>query len=142
MIRLFLIEDYDQVCRLWKRTPGVGLRSMDDSREGLEQFLKRNPTTNFVAAEDGDIVGVVLGGHDGRRGYLYHVCVAEAYRRRSLGKQLIEKLVQAMRAENITKLGLVCFKENEAGNCFWNELGWEQRSDLNYYSVSINDNNK
>jgi ribosomal protein S18 acetylase RimI-like enzyme len=142
MIRLFQIEDYDEVYRLWKRTPGIGLWSIDDSREGLERFLMRNPTTNFVAEEDGHIVGVMLGGHDGRRGYIYHACVEEAYRRRSLGRQLMEKLIQAMKAENITKLGLVCFKENEKGNRFWSKLGWEQRCDINYYTAGINDDNK
>lgn len=142
MIRHFQIEDYDEVYRLWKRTPGIGLRSIDDSREGLERFLRRNPTTNFIAEEDGCIVGVVFGGHDGRRGYIYHVCIDEAYRLRSLGRQLMEKMLQAMAAENITKLGLVCFKENEKGNRFWSQLGWERRDDLNYYTVSINDSNK
>ncbi len=141
MIRLFTILDYDEVFRLWKRTPGVGLRSIDDSRVGIERFLKRNPTTNFVAVEDGLIVGVVLGGHDGRRGYIYHACVDEAYRRRSLGREMMARMTEAMREEGITKLGLICFTNNSKGNEFWHSLGWEHRSDLNYYTISIEENN-
>lgn len=141
MIRLFTIDDYDQVYQLWKRTPGVGLRSMDDSMEGIKRFLLRNPNTNFVIDVDGHIVGTALGGHDGRRGYLYHLCVDEAYRRHSLGRKLIERMTEAMRKEGISKLGLVCFANNQAGNEFWHLLGWERRSDLNYYSISIDENN-
>lgn len=141
MIRLFTINDYDEVYQLWKKTPGVGLRTLDDSREGIEQFLKRNPNTNFVAEEDSHIIGVVLGGHDGRRGYIYHTCVDEAYRRRCVGKELMEQITKAMREERITKLGLVCFAENNPGNEFWKGLGYELRADLNYYTISINEQN-
>ena len=141
MIRLFTIKDYDEVYQLWLRIPGVGLRSMDDSQEGIDRFLKRNPNTNFVVEEDGHIIGAALGGHDGRRGYIYHTCVDEAYQRHSLGRELMERMTEAMRDEGITKLGLVCFSSNDRGNGFWRGLGWEQRSDLNYYTISINDNN-
>lgn len=142
MIRAFTMKDYDEVYELWQKTPGVGLRSLDDSRDGIEQLIRRNPTTNFVAVEDEHIVGIALSGHDGRRGYLYHTCVKEMYRRRSLGRQLIEQVVVAMKAERITKLALVCFTENDRGNQFWGTLGWQIRNDLNYYTISINDNNE
>ncbi|MDF2909014.1 MAG: N-acetylglutamate synthase [Herbinix sp.] len=141
MIRPLTIDDYDEVYQLWKGTPGVGLRSMDDSKDGIRRFLGRNPYTNFVAEEDGHIIGVVLGGHDGRRGYIYHTCVDENYRRRSIGRELIERIIIAMKEERITKIGLVCFAENNKGNEFWSGLGWEQRSDLNYFTISIDENN-
>lgn len=142
MIREFTMNDYDAVYRLWKLTPGVGLRNMDDSREGIERFLRRNPTTNFVAEEAGQIIGAAFSGHDGRRGYLYHVCVEEGRRRRRTGKQLIDQIVEAMKAESITRLALVCFSDNEAGNSFWNGLGWTYRSNLNYYTISIIEDNE
>jgi ribosomal protein S18 acetylase RimI-like enzyme len=141
MIRPLTIDDYDKVYELWKGTPGVGLRTIDDSKEGILRFLKRNPSTNFVAEEDGHIIGVVLGGHDGRRGYIYHTCIDESYRRHSIGRELSERLIKAMKEEGITKLGLVCFAENSQGNNFWSGLGWEMRSDLNYYTISIDENN-
>ncbi|MDF2943929.1 MAG: N-acetylglutamate synthase [Herbinix sp.] len=140
MIRLFTMNDYDEVYQLWKSTPGVGLRSLDDSREGIAQFIRRNPTTNFVAIEDDCVVGVTLSGHDGRRGFLYHTCVENSYRQRSLGKQLVQHVIEAMKAEKITKLALVCFTENNPGNHFWNTLGWQMRTDLNYYTISIDGN--
>ena len=142
MIRHFTIKDYDEVYALWNRTPGVGLRSLDDSREGIERFILKNPNTNFVAVESGKLIGVTLSGHDGRRGYIYHTCVEEESRRRSIGRQLINEVIRAMKEEGITKLSLVCFAENEKGNNFWNSLGWSQRKDLNYYNVSINNDNK
>lgn len=141
MIRPLTIDDYDEVYQLWKGTPGVGLRSMDDSKDGIRRFLGRNPYTNFVAEEDGHIIGVVLGGHDGRRGYIYHTCVDETFRRRSIGRELIERIIIAMKEERITKIGLICFAENNKGNEFWSGLGWEQRSDLNYFTISIDENN-
>ncbi len=141
MIRLFTMKDYDEVYQLWKRTPGVGLRKVDDSIEGIEKFLKRNPVTNFVAEEDNHIVGVIFSGHDGRRGYIYHACIDENYRRRSIGRKLMERITESMKDEGITKLGLVCFTENKKGNEFWSGLGYECRSDLNYYTISINEQN-
>lgn len=142
MISLFTVDDYNEVYQLWKRTPGVGLRSLDDSKEGIEMFLHRNPTTNFIATLEGHIVGSILSGHDGRRGYLYHVCVEEAYRRRLIGKILVEYVVEAMKVQKINKLALVCYSKNKQGNLFWSGLGWELRSDLNYYTISINNNNE
>lgn len=141
MIRLFTIEDYDEVLALWKRTAGVGIRSLDDSREVIARFVRRNPTTNFVAEENGQIIGAVLGGHDGRRGYIYHACVDEVHRQKSIGRQLIEHEIKAMKEEKISKLALVCFEDNEAGNWFWSSLGWTKREDLNYYNISLVDNN-
>lgn len=142
MIRAFTLNDYEAVYRLWNMTPGVGLRSMDDSEEGIRQLVRRNPTTNFVAEEDGRIIGAAFGGHDGRRGYLYHVCVAEGNRRRCIGRQLVDQIILAMKDENITRLALVCMSENEKGNHFWNSQGWVLRQDMNYYTLSINENNQ
>ncbi len=142
MIRQFTMKDYDEVYELWKTTPGVGLRSMDDSREGIEQFLRRNPTTNFVAVEDGCIVGVILGGHDGRRGAIYHACVREAYRRRNIAAKLTDCLIEAMKKENISRIGLLCFQNNQLGNHFWSAYGFQKREDLNYYAYVVNEDNR
>lgn len=135
------MKDYDEVFQLWKRTPGVGLRSIDDSREGIERFLTRNPSTNFVSVEEGKITGVILGGNDGRRGFIYHTCVDEYYQRRSTGRKLVEEVVRAMKAEGITKLALVAFKRNVTADQFWRQMGFGIREDLNYYTMSLDDNN-
>lgn len=137
MIRLLTIMDYEEIYHLWLRTPGMGLNSLDDSREGIKKFLEKNPATSFVAVEDAHIVGVILSGHDGRRGYLYHACVEEAYRRRCIGKELLGHVTEAMKAEKISKLSLVCFKDNAPGNSFWDREGWKLRRDLNFYDIVI-----
>lgn len=137
IIRLFSINDYDEVYQLWTSTPGIGLRSTEDSREGIASFIRRNPNTSFVAVEGGSVLGAVLSGHDGRRGFLYHTCVKASYRRSSIGKLLVEKVMEAMRQEGIRRLSLVCFSENGLGNQFWEALGWVKRDDLNFYSFSL-----
>lgn len=141
MIRTMTIEDYEQVYALWKKIHGFGLRSIDDSRDGVEKFLKRNPTTSVVATEDGKIVGAILCGHDGRRGCLYHVCVDEAYRRRGIGKAMVVQSMEALKEEGISNVSLIAFTKNDIGNAFWNIIGWNERQDLNYYDFVLNTEN-
>lgn len=141
MIRVMTIEDYDGVHALWMKIKGFGIRSIDDSREGVKRFLKRNPTTSVVAVEDGKIVGSILCGHDGRRGCLYHVCVDEAYRMRGIGKSMVVKAMEALKAEHINKVSLIAFTQNDIGNAFWKEIGWTKREDLNYYEFTLNEAN-
>ena len=88
-IRAMKEEDYDKVYSLWKTIKGFGIRSMDDSREGIKRFLKRNPTTSVVALADDEVVGAILCGHDGRRGCFYHVCVKAKMQPLSTGGKLL-----------------------------------------------------
>ncbi len=133
--------DVEEVRALWMTIKGFGIRSLDDSRRGVEKFLKRNPTTSVVAIEDGQVVGAILCGHDGRRGCLYHVCVAEPYRRRGIGKAMVVHCMNALKAEEINKVSLIAFSVNDVGNAFWNEIGWTRRMDLNYYDFTLNEKN-
>ena len=141
MIRTMTIDDYDEVYALWKKIRGFGIRSIDDSREGVERFLKRNPTTSVVAEQDGKIVGGILCGHDGRRGCFYHVCVDEQYRRHGIGKAMVVFAMEALRREQINKVSLIAFTRNDIGNAFWNTIGWTRRLDLNYYDFTLNEAN-
>ncbi|MCI5868018.1 MAG: GNAT family N-acetyltransferase [Dorea sp.] len=141
MIRVMTIEDYDQVRTLWMKIKGFGIRSVDDSREGIERFLKRNPATSVVAEVDGKIVGAILCGHDGRRGCLYHVCVDEQYRMRGIGKAMVVFAMEALKKEQINKVSLIAFTKNDIGNAFWKEIGWTRREDLNYYDFTLNEKN-
>lgn len=141
MIRTMTIEDYEGVSSLWKSINGFAIRSVDDSREGVATFLRRNPTTSVVAEEDGRIVGAILCGHDGRRGCLYHVCVEKGFRRRGIGKAMVVKAMQELRNENINKVSLIAFTKNDIGNAFWNCIGWTKREDLNYYDFTLNEAN-
>lgn len=141
LIREMTIEDYDQVYALWMQISGFGIRSIDDSREGVERFLKRNPATSVVAVQNGRIVGSVLCGHDGRTGYFYHVCVAEDYRNRGVGHRMIHYAMAALQAEGISKVSLVAFKSNTIGNEFWSNVGWTRREDFNCYDFVLNEEN-
>lgn len=140
-IRTMTIEDYPMVRALWMTISGFGIRSIDDSEEGIRRFLRRNPTTSVVAEEDGKIVGAILCGHDGRRGCLYHVCVAKDHRMQGIGKAMVVHCMQALQAEEINKVSLIAFTSNDVGNAFWKEIGWVKREDLNYYDFDLNAEN-
>lgn len=138
-IRVMDIRDYDRIRDLWMNTPGMGLNTTDDSREGIGKFLKRNPTSCF-AAEDGEqIVGVIMAGHDGRRGYIYHMAVLPDYRNRNIGKKLVDSAMDALEREGIHKVGLVAFKSNAVGNGFWERIGFTVRDDLVYRNKNIHE---
>ena len=141
-IRKMTIEDYEAVYQLWFSTAGMGLRTLDDSREGLVKLLDRNPNTSFVATIEDEIVGVTLSGHDGRRGYIYHTAVRTSHRGQKIGKALLEAVYSAMKEEGINKMGLLIYKDNDNGNAFWTSQDWVQRTDLNYYDKNLNRENQ
>ena len=141
IIRVMTPEDYDQIKALWLSIKGFVIRSVDDSREGVEIFLRRNPTTSAVAEVDGKIVGGILCGHDGRRGCMYHVCVHEDYRMRGIGKEMVVHCMARLKEEKINKVSLIAFTINDIGNAFWNTIGWTKREDLNYYDFTLNEAN-
>ena len=140
-IREMKIEDYDNVFALWKTIKGFGIRSMDDSKEGIERFLKWNPGLSVVAEENGEIVGAILCGSGGRRGCLYHVCVHRDYRRQGIGKTMVVWCMEKLKELQINKVSLIVFTQNDIGNAFWKEIGWTKREDLNYYDFTLNEKN-
>ena len=141
-VRSMKIEDYEGVRALWMTIHGFAIRSIDDSKEGVRRFLDRNPGTSVVAeSADGEIVGAILCGHDGRRGCLYHVCVREDFRRNGIGKEMVVFCMNALKAEKINKVSLIAFTKNDVGNAFWNCIGWTRRLDLNYYDFTLNEEN-
>lgn len=135
--RIMTIQDYPGVYDLWMHTPGMGLNSTDDSEAGIARYLRRNPTTCFVAEDGGRIVGAILAGHDGRRGFLYHTAVLPEYRGQQVGRMLVECAMQALEQEGIAKAALVVFQRNESGNGFWEHLEFTRREDLVYRNRNI-----
>ena len=131
------IADYDDVYDLWRKTPGMGLNDIDDSREGIERYLKRNQRTCFVAELDSEIVGVILAGHDGRRGYIHHTCVDPTLWNNQIGTRLVDTALEALRSEGISKVALVVFERNERGNGFWQRMGFTTRPDLVYRNKAL-----
>ena len=140
-IREMKIEDYDKVFALWKTIQGFGIRSVDDSKEGIERFLKWNPGLSVVAEEEDVIIGAILCGSDGRRGCLYHVCVHKDYRRQGIGKTMVVWCMEKLKELQINKVSLIAFTKNDVGNAFWKEIGWTKREDLNYYDFTLNEKN-
>lgn len=135
-IRQMKIDDYESVYRLWTSCVGMGLNDLDDSREGIERFLKRNPDTCFVA-EDDEIVGVIMAGNDGRRGYIYHTSVNPQYRNQRIGSQLVDKALTTLFDLGIHKVALVVFEHNQTGNAFWEKQGFTVRDDLVYRNKAL-----
>lgn len=137
MIRQMTPQDYDRVYALWRSCKGMGLNNVDDSREGIARYLARNPNTCFVAEEEGNLLGVIMAGHDGRRGFIYHTSVSPDARGRGIGTRLANAALDALKAEGISKVALVAFRRNETGNAFWEKLGFEARHDLTYRSRAL-----
>ncbi len=135
------IDDYDAIYQIWSRSEGVTLRSIDDSKEGISRFLVRNPNNNFTCRVDGNIVGGILAGHDGRKGFIYHTVVDEQYRGRGIGKKLVQKVVDAFKKERITKIGVLVNADNHPGNGFWASLGFAHADDLNYRLLPLDPSN-
>ena len=133
-----VIKDYNQIINLWKNTKGVGLSGNDDSKKSIKMFLDKNPNICFVAEnENKEIIGTIMAGNDGRRGHIYHLMVKSEYRKNNIGKKLLEKTEKTLKKEGIRKIFLVVFKENKAGNIFWEKNGYKIRKDLNYRDKKI-----
>ena len=147
-IRQVTIDDYDGLFALWNSTEQSkrALNPVDDSREGIERYLKRNPTTCFLAErKDGngnapEVVGVILTGHDGRRAIIHHMCVHPSCRREGIASQLVQKAEEALRKEGISKIFGLVFKDNDVANAFWEKQGYTLRTNLNYRNKSLNEN--
>lgn len=137
IIRLMTIDDYEKVYELWMSCAGMGLNNLDDSKEGIERFLKRNPDTCFVADVENVITGVIIVGNDGRRGYIYHTAVNPQYRKQGIAKSLVETAMSALQKIGISKVALVVFERNEIGNEFWEKMGFTVRDDLIYRNKAL-----
>ena len=130
--------DLVSVLQIWKVSDGIGLSASDEVEE-LERFLRRNPGFSFIAAEDDEVVGALLCGHDGRRGYLHHLVVRDSHRRRGIGSHLVDLCLQSLRKDGIMKCHLFIFRSNEIGADFWKQIGWKERTDISMMSTWLVD---
>lgn len=142
IIRPVTIEDYDSIYELWNSTEQSrrALNPVDDSLAGIDRYLKRNPSTCFLAydsKESQKVVGVILSGHDGRRGMIHHLCVHPNYRRHGIAHMLLTRAEEALRLEGISKVFGLVFKDNDIANAFWEEEGYTLRTNLNYRNKSL-----
>jgi putative acetyltransferase len=135
-IRELTLDDYAQVLELWKASEGIGLSSAD-TRERISEYLERNPGMSFVACDGSRVIGAVLCGHDGRRGYLHHMAVAAEYRRLGIGKQLTQRSLASLRNHGIERCHLFVHDDNDAALKFWPSVGWFERTDLRMMSIEL-----
>lgn len=133
LIRPMLIDDYDSVIHLMKKTPGLTFRDAD-SRESTARYLDRNPHLSFIATVDEDVVGCIMSGHDGRRGYLQHLVVHPDHRRKGIANALVEKCLSSLETIGIYKSHIDVLKTNLIGSSYWESQGWKLRTDINRYS--------
>jgi ribosomal protein S18 acetylase RimI-like enzyme len=124
-IREFSINDYDAAIELWQRVEGLEIAEGDD-REGIAQFLLRNPGLSRVATHGSAIVGVALCGHDGRRGHIYHLAVDPAYQGRGLGKRLLDECLEGLRRAGLKRVIIMVADDNPSGREFWKRSGYEE----------------
>ena len=138
------IDDYDALYDLWcsSEQSKRALNPVDDTKEGIERYLKRNPTTCFKACptDSSRIIGVILTGHDGRRAIIHHMCVHEDHRREGIAHALVQKAEEALKKEGINKIFGLVFKDNDVANAFWEKQGYSLRTNLNYRNKSLNSN--
>ena len=133
MIRPMTKEDYDEIFAMWQITTKRAL-SKADERSQIERYLDRNPGMSQVAVVDGKIVGTVLAGHDGRRGFIHHMAVLPEYRRRRIGHRLAEKAIEMITNDGIDKTHIFCYRNNETGQNFWKDFGFKKREDVFVFS--------
>lgn len=136
-IRSMNLSDYEMIYQLWLSCAGMGLNDLDDLKEGIERFLNRNPKTCFVAEEGQRIIGVIIAGNDGRRGYIYHTAVDPDHRHQLIATRLVNEAVEALRSLGINKVALVVFSDNSDGNAFWEKNGFTKREDLVYRNKAL-----
>ena len=140
-IRTMNIEDYEEVMNLWKRIKGFRIRKIDDNYEHIKIFLSRNVGLSVVAINKGHIVGTILSGHDGRQASFYHVCVDKPYRGLDIAGKMVKAAVDRLKDEGISKITLIAYKKNLAGNLFWKNQNWKQNKEINSYEFVLNEEN-
>jgi len=136
IIRQMKPEDWHQMMNLWQSTEGIGI-GRSDTKEGLEKFLSRNKGMSFVCEIDGNIIATIMCGHDGRRGFIYHLAVDENFRLQGIGKRLVEKALEELKKRGIHKCHIFVMKTNEKGKSFWSKMGFQKRDDIEVFSIDI-----
>ena len=135
MLREMDISDYQQVMNLWSETEGMQLREAD-SEENIGKYLERNPNMSFVALQGEQIVGAILVGTDGRRGYIQHLAVSKACRGQGLGAKLISNAVDALSSIGIAKTHLFVINDNLNAQAFYENIGWHPRDEIRMFSFN------
>ena len=135
-IREMIIEDYPQAYELWRSIEGMKLETAD-SKDGVEKYLLRNPGMSYVAICNDRVIGTILCGEDGRRGYMQHLCVKKEFRGRGIGGDLIERSLSAFKNAGLHEVRIFIFKSNVLGNKYWDKKGWITRDDIHVKAIDL-----
>jgi ribosomal protein S18 acetylase RimI-like enzyme len=135
-IREFTIEYYDEAFSLWKDLEGISL-SEADSFDGIQSYLVRNPGLSFIALQDEKLIGTILCGHDGRRGYIHHLAVSKEFQKMGIGRSLAKKSLSAIKTIGIQKCHLFVVSDNFHAQKFWEQTGWLKREDIIIMSYNL-----
>ena len=138
-IREMKIDDYNDIIAMFSETPGVTVREAD-SKNATGTYLNRNQGLSFVATVDSRVIGCVMCGHDGRRGYLQHLVVMAGNRKQGVGEKLFTACIDALKEIGINKTHIFVFKTNGLANNYWINKGWNLREDIHMYSYNISPN--
>ena len=133
-LRAMNAQDYEQLAELWDRSEGL---SQLDSRSQVEQLLRCHPGLSFIAHQDQHIVAAILAGHDGRRGYLYHLAVDKDWRQQGVGRQLVKHCLEQLTTRGIPRCSVFVYEENKEASQFWKKLGWRNRSELKVFAMDL-----
>ena len=134
-LRTMHIDDYDALIACWEDQSGITLSDCD-TQAGMLRFLQRNPDLSVVAEVDGKIVGTLMCGHDGRRGYLHHMWTDSAMRGQGIARSLFEQCIKRLEALSIFKAHLFVLIENHAAQAFWQSVGCEERTNIKIFSYT------
>jgi len=137
-IRTMQTSDYEQAVQLWQFLPGIGLSGADE-KDNIYDFLQKNPSTCLVALNNGDLIGTILGGSDGRRGYIYHLAVQQSQQNKGIGKKLVDLCLNEFKKAGIQKCHIFVISDNAGGIAFWEKIGWQLRDDILIMSKEIKD---
>ena len=128
-IRSMTENDYDSVYKLWKLDSGIAISSVD-TKEKIVTLLRRCPEISLVAEESNEIIGSVIGSEDTRRGYVHHLIVSPKYRKKGIGKLLMENISERFAKAGIEKIHLFIVSENQDVANFYSHIGWHKRPDI------------
>ena len=137
--RTMALSDYNSIIALWKNAEGVKMRDAD-SMEGIAKYLLRNPNLSFIAEVDGILVGTIMAGHDGKRGYIQHLAVSNHHRKQGIATKLISLCLFALKSEGILKSHIHVLSNNTSAKSYWINRGWQKRDDIDVYSFINSDN--
>jgi ribosomal protein S18 acetylase RimI-like enzyme len=126
--RQLVSSDYQSVVALWRRCDGIEIAEGDDE-SSFRSYLERNPGLSHCVEADGVLIAAAQCGHDGRRGFIYHLAVAPEFRGQGIGKAILQRALAGLRECGIARVLVLVAKDNPLGQKFWLSQNFEAISE-------------